>query len=365
MKSVMSNQLDRLKSKVMHACVAGKMRARLSMASAVLMLSACAPAWSQITVSVGLPSVSIGINVPAYPELIPVPGYPVYYDPRLDSNLFFYDGLYWVYAQDNWYVSSWYDGPWELVDPGMVPDFILRIPVRYYRVPPAYFFGWDHDAAPRWGEHWGRNWDDRRRGWDHWDRASIPERAPLPSYQRNYSHSHYPRIEQQQTLRDRNYHFQPREDVDRRHFEQPPRPAREPNRAPTEYKRPEMPHSDVRRGNPPSTADHPPGTEPRKLPARPSTDATDGQRSQPDRRTPDSHRGNAPSTADHPSVLQRPKSPQSPGGDSANGQRSQRDRRPPQQGNSRAQPAQQGHQSQGSPTPGSQPPGAQGDRRHD
>src|SRR5579863_7773129 len=81
------------------------------------MLLVCAPAWPQLSVSMGLPSVRIGINVPAYPNLVPIPGYPVYYDPRLDSNLFFYDGLYWVYAQDNWYVSSWYDGPWELVEP--------------------------------------------------------------------------------------------------------------------------------------------------------------------------------------------------------------------------------------------------------
>ena len=37
-------------------------------------------------------SVSIGINVPSYPELVRVPGYPVYYAPGLNSNFFFYDG---------------------------------------------------------------------------------------------------------------------------------------------------------------------------------------------------------------------------------------------------------------------------------
>jgi len=39
-------------------------------------------------------SVSIGINVPSYPELVRVPGYPVYYAPGLNSNFFFYDGSY-------------------------------------------------------------------------------------------------------------------------------------------------------------------------------------------------------------------------------------------------------------------------------
>ena len=45
------------------------------------------------------PSINIGINVPVYPELVLVPGYPVYYDPRADWNYFFYDGLYWVYQE--------------------------------------------------------------------------------------------------------------------------------------------------------------------------------------------------------------------------------------------------------------------------
>ena len=46
-----------------------------------------------------------------------MPGYPVYYAPRINSNYFFYDGMYWVYQRDNWYASSWYNGPWGLVAP--------------------------------------------------------------------------------------------------------------------------------------------------------------------------------------------------------------------------------------------------------
>ena len=37
---------------------------------------------------IGLPGVSIGINLPLYPELVPVPGYPVYYAPRLKATRF-------------------------------------------------------------------------------------------------------------------------------------------------------------------------------------------------------------------------------------------------------------------------------------
>src|SRR5258706_15841132 len=111
----------------------------------LLMLLGSAPS-AIAQVSIG---VSIGINLPVYPEFVQVPGYPVYYAPRVNSNYFFYDGLYWVYLGDNWYASEWYNGPWALVAPEVVPLYILRIPVRYYRRPPAFFRGWRADAPPR------------------------------------------------------------------------------------------------------------------------------------------------------------------------------------------------------------------------
>ena len=53
-----------------------------------------APAYSEITIGIGLPSVQIGFNVPAFPQLVVVPGTTVYYAPSVDAILFFYDGLY-------------------------------------------------------------------------------------------------------------------------------------------------------------------------------------------------------------------------------------------------------------------------------
>lgn len=164
--------------------------------------------------------VSIGIHLSLFPEFVRVPGYPVYYAPRLDSNFFFYDGMYWVYQHDNWYASSWYNGPWWLVEPQFVPVFILRVPVRYYRVPPGYFYGWRPDAPPRWGERWGNEWERHRRGWDKWDRRAVPAPAPLPGYQRQYSGDRYPQVvEQQQALHSRNYRYQPRDPVVRQQYQ--------------------------------------------------------------------------------------------------------------------------------------------------
>jgi hypothetical protein len=166
-------------------------------------------------------SINIGINVPVFPELVVVPAYPVYYAPRLDVNFFFYDGLFWVFQDDGWYVSSWYNGPWELVVPEVVPVYILRIPVRYYRHPPVYFREWRADAPPRWGEHWGHEWEQRRSGWDKWNRGSAPAPAPLPVYQRQYSGARYPRrVEQQQALQSQHYRYRPQDPVARQHYQQ-------------------------------------------------------------------------------------------------------------------------------------------------
>lgn len=186
-----------------------------------LLLGQALPAQAQLSLDIGGRGFNIGINMPVYPRLVLIPGYPVYYDPDVNSNYFFYDGLYWVYAADNWYASTWYNGPWELVPPEDVSQFLLLVPVRYYRAPPIYFRSWAYDRAPRWGEHWGRSWEQRRAGWDRWDRRSMPAAAPLPIYQRQYSGSRYPRaIEQQQTIQSQNYRYQPRDAVAQQHFRQ-------------------------------------------------------------------------------------------------------------------------------------------------
>jgi len=180
-----------------------------------------AQAQTQLSMSIGNRGVSLGFVMSTYPTLVRVPGYPVYYDPRVDSNYFFYDGLYWVYQDDDWYSSTWYNGPWDMVPPAYVPLFILRIPVRYYRRPPVYFRGWRADAAPRWGEHWGRDWERQRSGWDRWNRRSVPRAAPLPTYQRHYTGSRYPRqLGQQRSIESRSYRYQPREAVSRQILDQ-------------------------------------------------------------------------------------------------------------------------------------------------
>ena len=196
----------------------------LILAMAILLcpaVSTQAQAQTQLSIGIGNRGVSLGFVMSTYPTLVRIPGYPVYYDPRADSNYFFYDGLYWVYQDDNWYSSTWYNGPWDLISPAYVPLFMLRVPVRYYRRPPAYFRGWRSDDAPRWGDHWGRDWERQRSGWDRWNRRSVPRAAPLPTYQRNYGGNRYPRqLDQQRSIESRSYRYQPREAVSRQILDQ-------------------------------------------------------------------------------------------------------------------------------------------------
>ena len=194
------------------------------LAAAILLgpaLSIQAHAQTQMGISISNRGFSIGFVMSSYPTLVRIPGYPVYYDPSVYSNYFFYDGLYWVFQDDNWYSSAWYNGPWDMVPPAYVPLFILRIPVRYYRRPPVYFRGWRADDPPRWGEHWGPNWERERSGWNHWNRRDAPRPAPLPTYQRNYTGDRYPRLlDEQRAIEARRYRYQPRDPVSRQIFEQ-------------------------------------------------------------------------------------------------------------------------------------------------
>ena len=65
--------------------------------------------------------VDIGINLPAPPELAPIPGTPVLYAPSVAANYFFFGGQYYAFVGGVWYVGPAYGGPWAVVAPEFVP----------------------------------------------------------------------------------------------------------------------------------------------------------------------------------------------------------------------------------------------------
>jgi hypothetical protein len=214
------------------------------------------PASGQVSIGIGIemPGISIGINMPAYPQLQRVPGYPVYYAPQASANYFFYDGVYWVFQGDDWYASHWYNGPWRLVGREVVPLYVLRVPVRYYRHPPGFFRGWRDDAPPRWGEHWGPSWQNQRRGWDQWDRRRVPAPVALPVYQREYRGERYPGPQQQRQVEQREWQRRDGRDNSPRYNAPPQRPpAYERPQATPPRARPEPPE----RARPPERSNPP------------------------------------------------------------------------------------------------------------
>lgn len=262
---------------------------RYGMIALSLLVCSITPAAAGVSIGIGLPTVSIGINLPLYPELVRVPGYPVYYAPRMDANYFFYDGMYWVYQNDNWYASSWYNGPWGMVGPEVVPLYILRVPVRYYRQPPVYFRGWQSNAPPRWGQHWGHDWERQRSGWNKWNRSSAPAPAPLPVYQRKYSGDRYPGLEQQHELRSREYRYQPRDKAVRQHLKQVAPKASAPAQ---QGRKPEPALRSPQQQETPRSAPHRQGALP-------------GAQSQPPQRGGEQLRKSAPAPAMHEQKQQR------------------------------------------------------------
>ena len=212
---------------------------RIGLIASLLLLTATVPVTAQV---------SLSINIGSYPNFSAVPGYPVYYAPDVSANYFFYDGQYWLYQDDNWYSSTWYNGPWDSIDPMYVPIYVLQVPVRYYRRPPQYFRGWQPNQSPRWDDHWGHDWAQRRPGWNRPRYEVNVAPAPLPDYQRRYSGKDYPRAEQQQAIRQQNYHYVARRsdasrDSDRRSnehkpgFVKPDMPVQPARRAPQQEQR--------------------------------------------------------------------------------------------------------------------------------
>jgi hypothetical protein len=103
-------------------------------------------------------SMSIGINLPAPPSFVIIPGTPVAYAPAVPANYFFYGGHYYVFTNGAWYLGPGYNGPWAVVGPEYIPLPILSVPVRYYKAPPKHWKEWRRAAPPRWDPVWGHEW---------------------------------------------------------------------------------------------------------------------------------------------------------------------------------------------------------------
>ena len=264
-----------------------------------LLFGTMIPASAGAAVGVSISGVSIRVHLSVYPDLVPVPGYPVYYAPQVRANYFFYDGYYWLYHDDRWYVSDWYDGPWDQVAPDDVPLFVLRVPVRYYVAAPAYFRVWYIDAPPRWHLHWGHRWTRHYHGWERWDH--VVQAAPLAHYQRHYAGPDYPRGEYRHRIRHEHYQYRPHDPAVRQHDEartrESPRerkPESEPNQQTLRFRQAVPPHNGL--PTPPQSPSLPLAQRAQSAPGQPGAARQRPLRadSAPQQRDPDTRSGKPP-----------------------------------------------------------------------
>lgn len=107
--------------------------------------------------------VHIGVNIvppaivfDAPPRLVVVPGVPhVHYAPDVSVNYFTYGDAYYTYDDGHWFVAHAERGPWTYVEPRYVPAPVLRVPSRYYRVPPRLVGG------GHWNDHGHRSYQHK------------------------------------------------------------------------------------------------------------------------------------------------------------------------------------------------------------
>jgi hypothetical protein len=124
----------------------------LAAAVALLFWGASATA-SDIKINIGPGVPPIVLTAP--PQLVVVPGTPIYYAPDVSANLFFYKGNYYTVANGVWAMAPAYTGPWAVIQIGQVPPPVVAVPVEYYKIPPGQLK--KHGPPPWAGQGHGKS----------------------------------------------------------------------------------------------------------------------------------------------------------------------------------------------------------------
>jgi hypothetical protein len=89
-----------------------------------------ASAGVNVNINIGPPP----IVVSEPPEVVMVPGSPVFFVPIPDIDVFFYSGYWWSPRGSQWYRARAYNGPWGVVNKRHVPSHVFRVPKDYRKV---------------------------------------------------------------------------------------------------------------------------------------------------------------------------------------------------------------------------------------
>jgi hypothetical protein len=89
-----------------------------------------APAEVNVNINIGPPP----IVVAEPPEVVMIPGSPVFFVPIPDIDVFFYNGYWWSPRGSHWYRARAYKGPWRVVNQRYIPAPVFRVPKNYRNV---------------------------------------------------------------------------------------------------------------------------------------------------------------------------------------------------------------------------------------
>jgi hypothetical protein len=110
-------------------------RVLLLAAAGVIPLSITSATAQDVKINIGLGTPPIVLTAP--PQLVVVPGTPVYYAPDVQANLFVYKGRYYTVANGVWSMAPASNGPWAVIQISQVPAPVVAVPVEYYKIPPG------------------------------------------------------------------------------------------------------------------------------------------------------------------------------------------------------------------------------------
>jgi hypothetical protein len=200
---------------------------RKLIAVCVLALGTMSPALAQVTVQIGVPDVRIDLGDSRVSAIRQGAELSRLLRTAGSRELLFYDGLYWVYRNGNWYASYWYNGPWGWSSPTPFRPMSCAFPCATTATVRSVFSStWRVDAPPRWVEVWGPEWEQRRSGWDRWNRSAAPAPAHCRSISGSTPATGIRRSRNSRYLQSRYYSFQPRDPVVRQYYSAPGRPGR-------------------------------------------------------------------------------------------------------------------------------------------
>ena len=130
------------------------------MIGALLLAAALVPEVATAQVSVNINVGPPPVIFAAPPRVVVVPRTPVYYAPDTSYNVFVYQDRYYAFHDGVWFLANTHRGPWVSVALPHVPQPLLAVPTRYYKVPPGH---------AKHG-HWKAGGDHPGRGHDKWDK---------------------------------------------------------------------------------------------------------------------------------------------------------------------------------------------------